>query len=153
MERKERVEQSRRTLTLKLEEMRKPNKVRGVGRTPHVVVLLLQVMEKAGIAEQYLTVGIHALYAFEAACGVRVGTATLATRDVDLLYDTRQHLASVTTFKRLDPSLIDVFRKADKTFRGRPNQLLTSVNDEGFEIDLIRRTAINGDPHPLPMSG
>ena len=65
MERKERVEQSRRTLTLKLEEMRKPNKVRGVGRTPHVVVLLLQVMEKAGIAEQYLTVGIHALYAFE----------------------------------------------------------------------------------------
>lgn len=59
----------------------------------------------------------------------------------------------MTTFKRLDPSLIDVFRKADKTFRGRPHQLLTSVNDEGFEIDLIRRTAINGDPHPLPMSG
>ena len=86
------------------------------------------------------------------ACGVRVGTEALATRDVDLLYDTRQHLAFVTTMTRLDSSLIDVFRKADKTFRVRPDQLQTAVNDEGFEIDLLRRTAVDGDPHPLPMS-
>jgi len=152
MERKERVEQSRRSLTLKLEEMRKLNKVYGVGRTPNVVVSLLQSMEKAGIAEQFQTVGTHALYAYEAACGVRVGTEALATRDVDLLYDTRQHVAFVTTMKRLDSSLIDIFRKADKTFRFRPDQLQTAVNDDGFEIDLIRRTAIDGDPHPLPMS-
>jgi hypothetical protein len=152
MERKERVEQSRRSLTLKLEEMRKLNKVYGVGRTPNVVVSLLQSMEKAGIAEQFQTVGTHALYAYEAACGVRVGTEALATRDVDLLYDTRQHVAFVTTMKRLDSSLIDVFRKADKTFRVRPDQLQTAVNDEGFEIDILRRTAVDGDPHPLPMS-
>lgn len=152
MERKERVEQSRRSLTLKLEEMRKLNKVYGVGRSPNVVVSLLQSMEKAGIAEQFQTVGTHALYAYEAACGVRVGTEALATRDVDLLYDTRQHVAFVTTMKRLDSSLIDIFRKADKTFRVRPDQLQTAVNDEGFEIDLLRRTAVDGDPHPLPMS-
>lgn len=150
--RKERVEQSRKSLALKLEEMRKLNRVYGVGRTPQVVVSLLQSMEKAGIAEQFMTVGTHALYAYEAACGVRVGTEALATRDVDLLYDTRQHVAFVTTMKRLDSSLIDIFRKADKTFRVRPDQLQTAVNDDGFEIDLIRRTAIDGDPHPLPMS-
>lgn len=152
MGRKERVEHSRKALTLKLDEMRKLNKVYGVGRTPQVVVALLRVMEKAGIAEQFLTVGTHALYAYESACGVRVGTDALATRDMDLLFDTRKHVSFVTTMKRLDSSLIDIFRKADKTFRIRSEQLQTAVNDDGFEIDLIRRTAIGDDPHPLPMS-
>lgn len=150
--RKSTAEQSRKMLALKLEEMRKLNRVYGVGRTPQVVVALLQSMEKARIAEQFITVGTHALYAYESACGVRVGTEALATRDVDLLYDTRQHVAFVTTMNRLDSSLIDVFRRADRTFRVRPDQLQTAVNDDGFEIDLIRRTAIDGDLHPLRMS-
>lgn len=152
MNRKAQLERSQKSLAMKLDEMRKLNKVYGVGRTPQVVVSLLQSMEKAGIAEQFLTVGTHALYAYESACGVRVGTDALATRDMDLLYDTRQHVSFVTTLKRLDSSLIDIFRKADKTFRIRSDQLQTAVNDDGFEIDLIRRTAIDDDPHPLPMS-
>lgn len=152
VKRKGQAEQSKKSLAVKLDEMRKLNKVYGVGRTPQVVVSLLQSMEKAGIAEQFQTVGTHALYAYESACGVRVGTDALATRDVDLLYDTRQHVSFVTTLKRLDSSLIDIFRKADKTFRIRSDQLQTAVNDDGFEIDLIRRPAIDGDPHPLPMS-
>lgn len=152
MARKDRVELSRKSLATKLDEMRKLNKVYSVGRTPQVVVALLQSMEKAGIAEQFFTVGTHALYAYESACGVRVGTGALATRDVDLLYDTRQHVSFVTTMKRLDSSLIDIFRKADKTFRVRSEQLQTAVNDEGFEIDLIRRVATDADPHPLAMS-
>lgn len=152
MARKEQLAQRRTALGAKLEEMRKLNKVYRVGRTPQVVVTLLQVLENAGIAEQFLTVGTHALYAYESACGVRVGTEALATRDVDLLYDTRQHVAFVTSMQRLDSSLMGIFRKADKTFRIRPDQLQTAVNDEGFEIDVIRRHAVDGDPHPLPMS-
>lgn len=152
MVRKEQLAQRRTSLGAKLEEMRKLNKVYRVGRTPQVVVTLLQVLEKAGIAEQFLTVGTHALYAYESACGVRVGTEALATRDVDLLYDTRQHVAFVTSMQRLDSSLMGIFRKADKTFRIRPDQWQTAVNDEGFEIDVIRRHAVDGDPHPLPMS-
>lgn len=153
MEKKTQLEQRRKTLAIKLEEMRKLNKVYGVGRTPQVVVALLQALEKAGIAEQFQTVGTHALYAYEAACGVRVGTEALATRDVDLLYDTRQHVSFVTAMNRLDASLINIFQKADKTFRVRRDQLQTAVNDDGFEIDIIRRVARDGDPHPLPMSG
>lgn len=153
MDRKAQLEQRYKSLSIKLEEMRKLNKVYGVGRTPQVVVSLLQAMDKAGIAEQFQTVGTHALYAYESACGVRVGTEALATRDVDLLYDTRQHVSFVTTMNRLDASLISVFQKADKTFRVRKEQLQTAVNDDGFEIDVIRRIAMDNDPHPLPMSG
>ena len=139
MDRKEQLEQRRKTLAAKLKEMRRLNKVYGVGRTPQVVVSLLQAMDRAGIAEQFQAVGTHALYAYEAACGVRVGTEALATRYVDLLYDTRQHVSFVTTTTRLDASLISVFRKADKTFRVRREQLQTAVNDDVFEIDVIQR--------------
>jgi hypothetical protein len=151
-ERKAQLEQSRKSLSIKLDEMRKLNKVYQVGRIPQVVIALLQAMAKAGIHDQFLTVGTHALYAYEAACGVRVGSEALATRDVDLLFDTRQHVAFVTTMARLDSSLIDTFRRADKTFRVRRDQLQTAINDDGFEIDIIRRTATEQDPHPLRMS-
>lgn len=152
MARKGRAQATLKARLAKLDEMRKLNKVYGVGRTPQVVVALLGAMEKAGIAEQFMTVGTHAIYAYEAACGVRVGSEALATRDVDLLFDTRRRVAFATTLKRLDASLIDIFRQADKTFRVRDDQLQTAVNDDGFEIDLIRRLAIDGNPHPLPMS-
>jgi hypothetical protein len=152
MARKRAAEESVRSLAAKCVEMRKLNRVYGVGRVPNVVVLVLQNLSKAGVAEQFMTVGTHALYAYESACGVRIGTEALATRDVDLLYDTRKHVEFVATIKRLDTSLVAIFRKADKTFRVRQDQRQTAVNDDGFEIDVIRRAAIFDDPHPLRMS-
>lgn len=83
---------------------------------------------------------------------MRVGADALATRDKDRLHHTRQQVSFVTTLKRLDSSLIGTFRKADKTFRVRPDPLQTAFNDDGVEIDLMRRPAIDSDPHPLPMS-
>lgn len=83
---------------------------------------------------------------------MRIASDATATRDIDLLFDTRQHLAFLTTLRRLDMSFIGVLRKADKTFRVRSDQLQTAVNNDGFEVDLIRRTAVGADPHPLKMS-
>ena len=76
----------------------------------------------------------------------------MATRDVDLLFDTRQRTAFVSTLRRLDSSLLAVLRKADPSFRVLRNQLQTAVNDDGYEVDIIRRIAKDGDPHPLRMS-
>ncbi len=42
--------------------------------------------------------------------------------------------------------------KADKTFRVREDQLQTAVNAKGFEVNVIRRMAKDGDPHLLRMS-
>lgn len=135
-----------------LQEARKLNKVFGVGRTPSIVVSILQELSKAGIADQFITVGTHALYAYESMCGVRVLSGALATQDIDLLFDTRQRVAFMTTMKRLDTSLISILRRADKTFAVMPDKLQTAVNSSSFEVDLIRRKAVDGDPHPLRMS-
>jgi hypothetical protein len=151
-ERKQSAEARVKSLATRLEEQRKLNRVYGVGRAPNVIVKILIALQKAGIAKQFLTVGTNALYAYESACGVRVGTEAMATRDMDLLFDTRQRAAFVSTLRRLDSSLLAVLRKADPSFRVLRDQLQTAVNDDGFEVDIIRRTAKDGDPHPLRMS-
>jgi len=152
MERKEAATTRVKSLAARLEEQRKLNRLYGVGRAPNVIVKVLEALRKAGIASQFLTVGTNAMYAYESACGVRVGNEAMATRDMDLLFDTRQRTAFVSTPRRLDSSLLAVLRKADSSFRVLRDQRQTAVNDDGYEIDIIRRTAKDGDPHPLRMS-
>ena len=152
MERKQAATARVKTLAMRLEEQRKLNRVYGVGRAPNVIVKVLEALRKAGLSSQFLTVGTNAIYAYESASGVRVGTQAMATRDMDLLFDTRQRAAFISTLRRLDSSLLAVLRKADPSFRVLRDQLQTAVNDDGYEIDIIRRTAKDGDPHPLRMS-
>lgn len=154
MERKQAATERVKTLTARLEGQRKLNRVYrvyGVGRAPNVIVKVLEALRKAGISSQFLTVGTNATYSYESACGVRVGTQAMATRDMDLLFDIGQRSVFVSTLRRLDSSLLAVLRKADPSFRVLRNQLQTAVNDDGYEIDIIRRTAKDGDPHPLRM--
>jgi hypothetical protein len=136
-----------------LDEHRGLNRVFRVGRTPAVVVRSLAAMDSAGLSDQFLTVGTHAMYAYETAAGVRVEAGALATQDLDLLFDVSK-LGEYTSLMKQGKtgSLISIFRKADPTFRVMPGQLQTAVNDAGFEVDIIRRQASGEDPHPLRMS-
>ena len=123
-----------------------------VGRSPKILVDILNCLEKTGVSGHFLTVGTHAMYAYETAAGVRVVDGALATQDVDILFDTRKRLTFFSGLKAQNLSFIDVLRKVDKTFRVRDDQLQTAVNARGFEVDVIRRMAKDGDPHPLRMS-
>ena len=152
-ERKTAAETRLTSLKERLEEQRKLNRVYRVGRTPLVVVRALAALEAADLADKFLVIGTHALYAYETAAGVLIDSSATATRDLDLLFDARKRMAFATTLDRSeDRSLIGVLKKADPTFRVMRDQLQTAVNDDGFEIDIIRRRAAQGDPHPLQMS-
>lgn len=70
MERKSRAHTTLQARKEQLERMRKLNRVYGVGRTPQVVVGVLNALASAGISQQFLTVGTHAIYAYETAAGV-----------------------------------------------------------------------------------
>ena len=128
------------------------NRAQRVGRTPAVVVKLLQVLAKAGLEKHFLVVGTHALYAYESACGVRFLDDATATQDVDLLMNTQKHMSLVSTLDRDHGSLLALLQKADKSFELRDDQLQTAVNADGFEVDVIRRYAKGDDPHPLKTS-
>jgi hypothetical protein len=152
MQRKSLAQERLRSLRQATGEQVRLNRALRVGRVPAIVVDTLNALAEAGLQEHFLVVGTHALFAYETACGVRVQAAATATRDIDLLFDTQKRLGFLTRLRQVDRSLLAVLRRADKTFAVRREQLHTAVNSKGFEVDVIRRVARDGDPHPLRMS-
>lgn len=138
-------------LSAAAQDQQRMNKALRVGRVPGIVIKTLNALEAAGLSDHFLTIGTHALYAYESACGVRFLPAALATQDIDLLFDSRKRLSFLSQLKRLDSSFIGALRKADPTFRVIEDQKQTAINDKGFEIDVIRRMALESDPHPFRM--
>ena len=151
--RKEQAEKRWSDLSQELERHQRMNRALRVGRTPRLVVDILNKLSKSGLADYFTVVGTHALYAYESAAGVQFGDAdALATRDIDLLLDTRRRLSFVTQMGQLGSSMLELIKKVDPTFELRQDQKYTAVNSKGFEVDIIRREATNGDPHPLRLT-
>jgi len=152
MARKQSAQERQKALKAQLAIQQRLNRALRVGRVPNVVVGVLNALENMGVQEHFMVVGTHALYAYETAAGVRIAQEALATRDVDMLFDTRKRIAFFTAMKKLDSSLIGVLRKVDPSFEVVEGQLYTARNQDGFEVDIIRRAAKDADPHPLRMS-
>ena len=152
MARKQSAQARLKALRAQLGTQQRLNRALRVGRVPNVVVGVINALEKIGVHEHFLVVGTHALYAYETAAGVRMSEEAMATRDVDMLFDTRKRIAFFTAMKKLDSSLIGVLRKVDPSFEVVEDQLCTARNQDGFEVDIIRRAAKDTDPHPLRMS-
>lgn len=128
------------------------NRALRVGRVAPVVVDILGRLAETRLGEHFRVVGTHALYAYEAAAGVRFESEAVATRDIDLLWDVRRRMAFATALHRVDRSMLGVLRKVDASFRIRNGQKYTAVNKDGFEVDILRRMKSGDDPHPLRLS-
>ncbi len=149
-QRKARATERLRGLKATLQTQTRLNRALRVGRTPAIVIDTLNALAEAGVGEQFLVIGTHSLYAYETAAGVRIGDRATATQDIDLLFDTRKRLGFLQTMQ--STSLIDILRRADKTFQVREDQAHMAVNASGFEIDVTHRLSMEGDPHPMRMS-
>lgn len=151
--RKAQTEQRLADLTARLVLHQKLNRALQVGRAPQLLVAILNQIDKSGLSEHFLVVGTNSLYAYEAAAGVRFGeTDALSTNDIDLLWDTRKRLGFVEKLGYTGGSMLSIIKKVDPTFEIRLDQKYTAVNSKGFEVDIIRREAKDGDPHPLRLS-
>ena len=151
--RKQRVVKRVAGLRKESERQRKLNKVYHVGRAPDIVVAILNKLAESGLADYFTVIGTHALYAYEAVAGVRIGLdAALETRDIDLLWDIRKRLSFISRMEKLDSSFLGILRNVDTTFELRGDQLFTAVNNHGFEVDVIRREGQEGDPNPLRLT-
>ena len=125
-----------------LEQHQRLNRALRVGRVDPLVVALLGRLASTQLSPHFRVVGTHALYAYEAIAGVRLDSDTLATRDIDLLWDTRKRIIVSTQLARVDSSMLGVLKKVDSTFRIRKSQKYTAVNKDGFEVDIIRRASV-----------
>lgn len=135
-----------------LDVHRRMNRALRVGRIAPIIVDILNQLEATKLSEHFRVVGTHALYAYEATAGVFFNDAAVATRDIDLLWNVRNHLAFATALTRVDSSMLGALKKVDPTFRIRNSQKYTAVNKDGFEVDIIRRPKQDKDPHPVKLS-
>lgn len=135
-----------------LDQHQRLNRALRVGRVDPLVVLLLARLASTQLSPHFRVVGTHAMYAYEATAGVRLSADTLATRDIDLLWDTRKRIAFSTQLARAGSSMLGVLKKVDSSFRMRQSQKYTAVNKDGFEVDIIRRERAGDDPHPIKLS-
>jgi hypothetical protein len=135
-----------------LEQHQRLNRALRVGRVDPLVVVLLARLASTQLSPHFRVVGTHALYAYEATAGVRLDSDTLATRDMDLLWDTRKRILFSTQLAKVDSSMLGVLKKVDSSFRIRKSQKYTAVNKDGFEVDIIRRERAGDDPHPIKLS-
>ena len=128
------------------------NRALRVGRMPTIAVAILARLANAGLDAYFRVVGTHALYAYEAAAGVRFASEITSTRDIDLLWDTRKRVTFAQKLVQDAPSMLAALQKVDKTFQVNEDQKYTAINKDGFEVDIIRRMAKEGDPHPIRLS-
>ncbi len=142
------------SLTAALIETQRQNKALKAGRTPEIVVTLLNALREAGLEQHFIVVGTHALYAYETAAGARIVPGALATQDVDLLWDARKRVQFVVDLERDAGSMLTVLQRVDASFRRKSEEGKneSAVNDKGFEVDFIRREVEEGDPHPFRFS-
>lgn len=145
MQRKQASAERLTGLKAALEQHQRLNRALRVGRVDPLVVALLNRLASTHLSEHFRVVGTHALYAYEAAAGVRLDADALATRDIDLLWDTRKRITFATQLARVDSSMLGALKKVDPTFRIRQGQKYTAVNKDGFEVDIIRRERTDDD--------
>ncbi len=154
-QRKTEVEARLKSLRAKADEVKRMNKALRVGRTPDILIDVLNAMMRYGVAEHFLVVGTHALFAFETAAGVRLPNDVMATQDADLLFDTGKRAAFAEVMKDRQMSFIGILKKVDKTFERDDLDNHTARNATGYEIDLIRRFPPDPEDtseHPLQLT-
>lgn len=153
--RKAEVDARLKSLRERADECRRMNKALRVGRTPDILIEVLNAMMRYGVAEHFLVVGTHALFAYETAAGVRFPSDVMATQDADLLFDTARRAAFMEVMKDRKMSFLGILKKVDKTFERGELDNSTARNASGYEIDLIRRfppDAEDSSEHPLRLT-
>ena len=111
-----------------------------IGRTPNTVIAVLNAIAHAGISDHFLVIGTNSLYAYETHAGVYLSGDITATKDFDLLWDSRKHLSLVSKDPDFNTKgLIGILRKVDKSFSVLDDETYRAANSDGYMVDLIKR--------------
>lgn len=121
------------------------NKVVRAGRTPAIIIKLLNALREAGLEKYLRVVGTHALYAYESFAGVRIASSASDSKNDDLFYDAGRGVALVVDVLHEATPVIAALRRADPSFHFRrdllkrgPLPMESVINDKGFEVKFPR---------------
>ncbi len=139
-------------LSDRLIEQARMNRALRLGRLPQAAASILGALNTAGLDREFLVVGTHAIFAYEAMAAVQVRPGALASDDLGLCFDARRPLQLVT--KKLHSGqtkgLLGLLQKLDKTYEPMQEKGgFRAVNSNGFMVDLITPERPMKDNHPV----
>lgn len=126
------------TATQSFEEQRRLTKAMRLGRFPKEAAKLMRYLERAGVADRFAVIGTHALYAYESMADVRFVSNLTATKDCDLLWDSRQKIVFMEIDGEPVEGLMALLKKVDKTFTKNSERSFQAVNANGFAVEILR---------------
>jgi hypothetical protein len=136
---KNRAETRFKELKERLREQARFCKAARIARVPRIVTAILRLLEQHQLLGGHLLiVGTNALYAYEVGAGIFLDRGILATQDMDVLWDIRPKLRLFATDEIDSKGLIDILKKADRSFDLIARQSFRAVNQSGYMVDLIK---------------
>lgn len=135
-----------RTTSERLSKMDRVNVAYGLGRVPDLPARIMASLDRAGLmGASVVVIGATALFAYEAMAGVHFETGIVATKDFDLLIETKAGL-QLAAGKNRREAVMAALVAADRSFEPRYGEY--AVNDAGFEVDFLEE-----DDKAPPLSG
>ncbi|MEA2884295.1 MAG: hypothetical protein QOH32_3551, partial [Bradyrhizobium sp.] len=114
------------------------NRALGLGRVPLIGARIMRALDNSGLLGFGIRIlGTNAIYAYEAASGVRIDSGLAATEDIDLLLDARGGLTFIASDEVPEASLMKILKRVDTSF-DRSKQTFRAVNRDGYLVDLIK---------------
>lgn len=143
-ENKKRIKESIHELQNRLRDQARFCKAARIARVPRVVGSILRLFEaKKLLGSGFQVIGTNALYAYEASAGIFFESGLMATRDVDILWDTRSKLQLHSRVKAEPGGLLAILQEADPSFELVRKRSFRAMNKKGYMVDLLK-------PEPRP---
>lgn len=139
-------------LTERLDKLALVNVAMGLGRVPEIAAKILRACDEQNLlGEHLIIVGTNALYAYEVLAGVHLDSGLLASGDIDLLYDARDHMSLVGSGITTS-GLIGLLKKVDTSFAPTSPRSFRAANRDGYFVDLITPQAKDVFRDRLPVA-
>lgn len=136
---KKQVLERQKHLKDRLKEQARFCKAARIARVPRIVTAILRILDEHQLLGHNLKIiGTNALYAYEARAGVFFERGLLATQDRDVLWDNRPQLRLFAAADVNVKGLIDILKKADRSFEMLDRQRFRAVNRSGYMVDLVK---------------
>ncbi len=136
---KQRAKERLASMKERLKEQSRFCKAASIQRVPRTVTGILRVLDQNRLLGRNVSVvGTNALYAYEAAAGVFMDSPILATRDMNILWDVRSRLNLCAVDEQPGSGMLELLRKADRSFELVKRQTFRAVNKDGYLVDLIK---------------
>lgn len=104
-------------------------------RFPVKAARIVRALQRAKIPHR--VIGTNALHVYEMSGGVMFMPEHLATEDVDVLLDDRQHLRVMAALR--SETMLSIIQKTNRTFRrfsDAPTEF-AAVDDDGYRVELL----------------